>query len=64
MSTEKHYRNLAEVALRLAETSSPDVAQSLRIIAADYLEKASDLSRSVKQQQQQIQPKESEGEGT
>jgi hypothetical protein len=53
-----------EVALRLAETSSPDVAQSLRIIAADYLEKASDLSRTVKQQQQQIQPKEPEGEGT
>ena len=64
MSTEEHYRKLAEVALRLAETSSPDVAQSLRIIAADYLEKASDLSRSARHQQQQIQPKEPEGEGT
>jgi hypothetical protein len=57
MSTEEVYRRFAEVALHVARSSKPDVAQILRGIAADYLAKASSLSGLVRQQQQQPQPK-------
>ena len=57
MSTEELYRQFAEVALHVARDSEPDVAQILRGIAADYLAKASSLSGSMRQQQQQPQPR-------
>ena len=61
MSTAEHYRRLAETAFRLARSSDPDVADSLRALAARYLDKAVDVSRPVVQQQQQIQPKHPQG---
>jgi hypothetical protein len=58
VATEEHYRKLAEGALRLAKLSSPEAANSLHVLAAEYLEKADALNRSSRsQQQQQIQPK-------
>jgi hypothetical protein len=59
VATEAHFRKLAEGALRLATLSNPEVAKSLHVLAAEYLEKADALGRSggSQQQQQQIQPK-------
>ena len=53
MSTAEHYRRLAETAFRLARSSDPDVADSLRALAAHYLEKAVDLNRPVVQNKHQ-----------
>jgi|RhiMetStandDraft_4_1073278.scaffolds.fasta_scaffold1598899_1 hypothetical protein len=54
-------REQAERCLRLARAvTANDVADRLRALAADYLERATKLegARPVTQQQQQIQPKE------
>ena len=62
MSTQSHYRRLAQNCMRMAaECADPLVATSLRILAADYLSRAEAIERPVGQQQQQIQPKEPEG---
>jgi hypothetical protein len=41
-----------------AECPDPEIANALRIMAADYLSSADAIERPVGQQQQQIQPKE------
>jgi hypothetical protein len=47
-----------------AECAHPEIARALRIMAADYLSSADAIERPVgQQQQQQIQPKEPEGDG-
>src|ERR1700730_4971772 len=59
MSTQSHYRRLAENCMRMAaECADPEIASALRIMAADYLSSADAIERPVGQQQQQIQPKE------
>ena len=63
MSTQSHYRRLAENCMRMAaDRGDPEIANALRILAADYLSSADAIDRPVGQQQQQIQPKESERE--
>jgi hypothetical protein len=61
MSTQSHYRRLAENCMRMAaECADPEIASALRIMGADYLSSADAIERPVGQQQQQIQPKEPE----
>jgi hypothetical protein len=61
MSTQNHYRRLAENCTRMAaECADPEIATVMRILAADYLSSAEAIERPVGQQQQQIQPKEPE----
>ena len=63
MSTQSNYRRLAENCMRMAaECGDPEIASALRILAADYLSSADAIERPVGQQQQQIQPKEPEGD--
>ena len=63
MSTQSHYRRLAENCMRMAaDCGDPEIASALRILAANYLSSADAIERPVGQQQQQIQPKESERE--
>jgi hypothetical protein len=45
-----------------AECADPEIAKALRTMAADYLNSAHAIERPVGQQQQQIQPKEPEGD--
>jgi hypothetical protein len=62
MSTQDHFRKRAEHCLRMAaECRDPAIATALRILAADYLSSANER-HPVGQQQQQIQPKEPEGD--
>jgi hypothetical protein len=64
MSTQSHYRRLAENCMRMAAgCADPELASALRILAADYLSSADAIERPVGQQQQQIQPKEPDGDG-
>jgi hypothetical protein len=61
MSAQDHFRRLAEHCTRMAaHCSDPEIASALRILAADYFSSANEPP--VGQQQQQIQPKESEGD--
>ena len=61
MSTQSHYRRLAENCMKMAAgCTDPAIANALRIVAADYLSSAEAIERPVGQQQQQIQPKEPE----
>ena len=61
MSTQSHYRRLAENCMKMAAgCNDPAIANALRILAADYLSSAEAIERPVGQQQQQIQPKEPE----
>ena len=61
MSTQSHYRRLAENCMRMAAgCTDPEIASALRILAADCLSSAEAIERPVGQQQQQIQPKEPE----
>jgi hypothetical protein len=46
-----------------AECADPEISKALRIMAADYLSSADAIERPVGQQQQQIQPKETDGDG-
>jgi hypothetical protein len=43
-----------------AGCTDPEIANALRILAADYLSSAKAIERPIGQQQQQIQPKEPE----
>jgi hypothetical protein len=64
MSAQDHFRRLAEHCMRMAaHCSDPEIASALRILAADYLSSADAIERPVGQQQQQIQPKEPDGDG-
>ena len=57
MSTQSHYRTLAENCMKMAAgCTDPEIANALRILAADYLSSAEAIERPVGQQQQQIQP--------
>jgi hypothetical protein len=62
MSTQSNYRRLVENCMRIAaECGDPEIAGALRILAADYLSSADAIEPApLGQQQQQIQPKESE----
>ena len=60
MSAQDHFRRLAEHWRMAAHCSDPEIASALRILAADYFSSAN--QPPVGQQQQQIQPKESEGD--
>jgi hypothetical protein len=63
MSTQSHYRRLAENCMRMAAgCADPEIASTLRILAADYFSSADAIERPAGQQQQQIQPKEQEGD--
>jgi hypothetical protein len=56
-------REQAERCLRLARSvTANDIADRLRALAAEYLERATKLEQPVAQQQQQIQPKKKEDE--
>jgi hypothetical protein len=65
MGTQHHYLKLAEDCMLMAEDCrDPEIAASLRALAADYLDLAYDQRRfPVGQQQQQIQPEEPDPAG-
>lgn len=62
MSSKQNYRLLAQYYLGLAKGSTdPDVANQLRLIAADYFDLAEAVGGKAShlvQQQQQVQPDE------
>ena len=65
MSSAHDHRVKAKRFLQMAsEAGDAETADALRVLAASYLETAQEMeaSRPVGQQQQQIQPKESEGD--
>ena len=65
MSSAHDHRVKAKRFLQMAsEAGDPQTAAALRILAASHLESAQEMeaSRPVGQQQQQIQPKEPEGD--